>query len=226
MSDCVSDFGHEVTGSVPLNSQGHLLGHLLSAAFCLNISPSFLVQSEHFLKFEISFIIFVHNNFVHLLRIFRQPFHDFNAPQLSPAVLHNILSATLSLYKWHFNSAMLLQGAECSHRTREAKLRSKTHSTVGGEKTGASRVRVIEPTAWLGDLELKDLRLLCWSPPNPTCLRRTSVPVQYLCFCSPPCSTTTDCGINPSLVFSPAQSRRRFSADRAADSLRVSLPSR
>lgn len=104
---------------------------------------------------EISFIIFVHNNFVHLL-----PFHDFNAPQRSPAVLLNILAAMLSLYKWHFNSAMLLQGAECSHRTREAKLGSKTHSTVGREKAGASRGRVIEPTAWLGDLELKDLSLL------------------------------------------------------------------
>lgn len=49
--------------------------------------------------------------------------------------------------------------------------------------------------------------------------------MQYLCFCSPPCSSTIDCGTNPSLAFSPAHSRRRFSANRAADTLRVSLPS-
>lgn len=86
-------------------------------------------------------------------------------------------------------------------------------------------VRVIEAPAWLGDPELKDLRLVRWSQTEATCLKRTSVSVLYLCSCSPPCSTTTDCGINPSLVFSPVQSRRRFSANRAADTLRASLPS-
>lgn len=67
---------------------------------------------------------------------------------------------------------------------------------------------------------------LCADPQSePTCLKRTCASARCLCSSSPPRSTSTDCGINPSLVFSPVQSRRRFSANRAADTLRVSLPS-
>lgn len=57
-----------------------------------------------------------------------------------------------------------------------------------------------------------------------TCLKRTSVSVQYLCFCSPPCSRTTDLGCSVSLAFRATQRRRRFSENSAADTLRVSFP--
>lgn len=58
----------------------------------------------------------------------------------------------------------------------------------------------------------------------PTCRKRTSVSVQYFFFCSPPCNTTTECGNTPSFAFNPVTSLRRFSANRSADTLRVSFP--
>ena len=62
------------------------------------------------------------------------------------------------------------------------------------------------------------------SPVCPTCLKSWSVSVQYRLCCSPPCSSTT------APLGAPAAprawlSRRRFSANSLADTLRVSFPS-